>query len=152
MQSTAPKTFSKEERLKSRKQILRLMSRGHRAESHPVIARYLFGTEENGKAHNKIMVVAPKKLFKNAVDRHLLKRRIREAYRLNKQILQPCSAVISFTYVSKEKLPYSKIEEAVKTILKTIAEKKPEVQAAAEPLKEEKADETRTAKKSAGFI
>lgn len=125
MPDTAPKTFKKNERLKSRKSILRLMSRGRRIEASPLIAKYSFNPQEQDPA-NKIMVVAPKKLFKKAVDRNLLKRRIREAYRLNKQILPPCAAHICFTYTSKEKQPFSKIQEAVVTILKTIAENKPE--------------------------
>lgn len=125
MPDTAPKTFKKNERLKSRKSILRLMSRGRRIEASPLIAKYSFNPQEQDPT-NKIMVVAPKKLFKKAVDRNLLKRRIREAYRLNKQILPPCAAHISFTYTSKEKQPFAKIQEAVVTILKTIAENKPE--------------------------
>lgn len=126
MQSTAPKTFKKNERLKSRNQILRLMSRGRRAESFPLAAKYLFNSSSEDGNQNRIMVVVPKKLFKKAVDRNLLKRRMREAYRLNKEILPPCKASISFNYIAKEKLPYSKIEEAVKAILSTIAENKPE--------------------------
>ena len=124
MPDTTPKTFKKNERLKSRKSILRLMSRGRRIEASPLLAKYTFNPQE-ADAANKIMVLAPKKLFKKAVDRNLLKRRIREAYRLNKQILPPCRAHISFTYTAKEKIPFSQIQDAVVSILKTIAENTP---------------------------
>lgn len=125
MPDSAPKTFKKNERLKSRKAILRLMSRGRRAEAYPLVAKYSFNPQETDPA-NKIMVVAPKKLFKKAVDRNLLKRRMRETYRLNKEILPPCRAHISFTWMAKEKLPFSQVQEAVVAILKTIAENSPE--------------------------
>ena len=55
MPDTAPKTFKKNERLKSRKSILRLMSRGRRIEASPLIAKYSFNPQEQDPA-NKIMV------------------------------------------------------------------------------------------------
>ena len=131
MQSFAPQTFTKNERLKSRKEILRLMSRGSHAEYFPLTAKYAFGLHGEGvlstqdAAVNTIMVVVPKRLFKLAVDRNLLKRRMREAYRRNKQILPPCGASLSFTYAVKEKFPYSKIEKAVKAVLSDINNKVP---------------------------
>ncbi len=91
-----------------------------------VLARYSFNQQPSDSAANKVMTVVPKKLFKKAVDRNLLKRRLREAYRRNKELLPPCCAHICFQYNVKEKLRYAQIEDAVKSILKTIAEQKPD--------------------------
>ena len=43
--------------------------------------------KNNGKDFNRIMISVPKRNFKKAVMRNLLKRRIREAYRNNKHLL-----------------------------------------------------------------
>jgi ribonuclease P protein component len=42
---------------------------------------------EEGVYPVSMAVSVPKRLFKRAVDRNLLKRRIKEAYRLNKQLM-----------------------------------------------------------------
>jgi ribonuclease P protein component len=79
-------TISRSERLKSRKSITSLFETGKSLSVPPIRMIYQFASPEE-KLAVKIGFAVPKKNFKRAVDRNLLKRRMREAYRLNKQIL-----------------------------------------------------------------
>ena len=76
------------------------------------------------------MVSVPKKLFKRAVKRNLLKRRLRESYRKLKHELRPDSDIdLLITYSTKEILPYEVIYDAVGQVISKvnrIAEKKAE--------------------------
>lgn len=73
---------------------------------------------------NAIIVSVPKRNFKRAVKRNLLKRRIRESYRLNKGLLEaPCGCRTNalFVYVSKEILEFNHIEKKLKEVLVKIS-------------------------------
>lgn len=61
----------------------------------------------------RILVSVPKRYFKRAVKRNLLKRRIREAYRIQK----PCGIDIFFQYNSPEIADYGVILSDVTAIL-----------------------------------
>ena len=71
---------------------------------------------------NNIIVSVPKRLFKRAVKRNLLKRRLREAYRTQKGLLPPEGYSILFLYNTKEVLDYAAVREQGGAILQTIAE------------------------------
>jgi ribonuclease P protein component len=73
-------SFKKGERLSSGKAITSLFQSGSMLVSHPVRILYHASGEE-GDYTARMAVSVPKRLFKRAVDRNLLKRRIREAYR-----------------------------------------------------------------------
>ena len=74
----------------------------------------------------------PKKAFKRAVDRNILRRRVREAYRLNKVELykfvknNPLHAEKRFAfmvlYTAKEEMPYSEIEKGIKKMIRKFKE------------------------------
>lgn len=75
-------SFKKGERLSSRKAITSLFQSGRVLVSHPV--RIIYQLSKDGDYPAVMAVSIPKRIFKRAVDRNQLKRRIREIYRLYK--------------------------------------------------------------------
>ena len=76
---------------------------------------------DNGADCNRIMVSVPKKLFKRAVKRNLLTRRIRESWRRQKHDLNGQQSVdILFIYPTKEIQTYLQIYAAVGEIIDKI--------------------------------
>lgn len=80
-------SFKKTERLKSRTTIAQLFSKGKSFGCFPLRLVWI----EIDNPHNdypiKTSFSVSKKKFKNAVDRNRIKRQMREAWRLNKQVL-----------------------------------------------------------------
>ncbi len=117
-------TLGQEERLKSRKLIGRLYTEGKVIKTFPLRMVYL-ETVHSSDYPAQFGVSVPKRLFKRAVDRNRIKRLIREAYRLNKQIIysnidKPCVFMIS--YLGKTELSYQEIEHKVIKILRQFVE------------------------------
>lgn len=75
-------SFSKSERLASRRTISSVFQSGRAVYAPPLKLLFLEAHEISHPALAAVTV--PKRLYKRAVDRNLLKRRIRESYRLNK--------------------------------------------------------------------
>ena len=113
-------TFTKSERLKSRKLIDHLFEKGASFNSYPLRVTYLLDPNPVGSSHRAMFTVS-KKRFKRAVDRNKIKRRMKEAYRLNKAILYskqpviPC--LIAYIYIGKEIAQYQLVEEKLKAAL-----------------------------------
>jgi ribonuclease P protein component len=114
-------TFTKNERLCSFNEINSLVKDGAVLFHYPF--RVVYQIKEDQQA-TKILISVPKKNFKRAVHRNLLKRRVRESYRKNKELLhlaeEKC-ANIMFVYVAKEILEYRYIETKLKDILGKIS-------------------------------
>ncbi len=112
-------SFPKAEKLCGKREIAALLTHGRRGGSGCL--RYCF--LPNTLEYSRILVSVPKKHFKRAVKRNLLKRRIREAFRLQKDMLQdglPSRYDILFTYVDNEIADYGTIRAAVAAILSEI--------------------------------
>ncbi len=110
-------TLSKSERLCGKKAIAELMERGKGGSAGCLRYKFLPGTEGS-----RILVSVPKRFFKRAVKRNLLKRRIRESYRLQKDLLS-APVDVAFLYQAREVLPYDTVFAAMTEALKVIASK-----------------------------
>lgn len=120
-QSTVRQTLSKSERLCGKSNVSRLLENARYGYGSAL--KYCF-TSESGEDCNRILVSVPKRNFKRAVKRNLLKRRIRESYRRQKDILKGlCGVDIMFIYNSKEILDYDTIYASVGEILTEISKK-----------------------------
>ena len=124
------------ERLRSLGAVRRMFESGESAPPPPF--RYVWFAEADEihseedlllvpKQFNKVEVLfsVPKKFHKRANKRNLLRRRTKEAYRLQKQTLKngsPANLDLALIYSSKEVLPYKTIQNAVRRILETVVE------------------------------
>lgn len=117
--------FRKAERLKKKSEIDALFDHGHTFFEHPFKVLWL-KTEQKEAYPVQIGVSVPKKLFKRAVDRNLLKRRIREAYRQQKEIFYKAlgesekAYSLMLIYTDKEFLEYEVIEKKIIKLIKRL--------------------------------
>ncbi|MBP5505346.1 MAG: ribonuclease P protein component [Bacteroidales bacterium] len=106
--------FPKEQRLRQRDTLAALPAKGKVLFKYPFKAYVLLG----GASVSRYAVAVPKKSFKRAVKRNLLKRRTREALRLNQtECLGSFCGDYLFVYIAKDICEYSAIEAAVCDIL-----------------------------------
>lgn len=86
---------------------------------HPFKVSY---RENENIPYNRFIVSVPKKTFKRAVKRNLIKRRVKEAIRLNQNMLgSDKKRDFLFVYVGKEIYEFSKIDKRVRDILANFA-------------------------------
>lgn len=118
-------SFHKDERLCSKKIIDKLFSEGKSIFAFPLKIAYL-EIPLNSKYKVQAAFSVGKRNFKKAVQRNLIKRRMREAYRLNKsnfyEELGEKQVAVFFIYTGKNIPEFRQIEEAVKKGLKKITQ------------------------------
>ena len=118
--------FNKEERLCSKKLLDLLFKNGSSFLLYPFRITHLF-TVEPQRYPVQVVINVAKKRYKHAVDRNLIKRRTREAYRLQKeQDLYPFllahkkSLLLSLQFIGKEKYDYVVFEKKLSIALKKL--------------------------------
>jgi ribonuclease P protein component len=120
--------FRKEERLCSKRQIEMLFTQGNVIFVFPfkIYYRITAAAAVSRDAPCRIMIAAPKRRFKKAVHRNVIKRRTREAFRLHKQTLtaaltvQDKSLLLILYYTAETVLPYKSMVDAIEKINKTL--------------------------------
>jgi ribonuclease P protein component len=119
-------SYHKTEKLKSRKTLNVLFTKGKSFAVFPVKVFYVVGAVNENPV--KAGVGVSTRNFKKAVDRNRIKRLLRECYRLNKKSLhgkvsrQQKSVSVFFLYVGKELPAYEMLSEKMKAALLKLEE------------------------------
>ncbi|WPP48069.1 ribonuclease P protein component [Catalinimonas niigatensis] len=105
----------KHERLSSKKLIASLFKEGKAYTRYPIRLIYL---PVKDTASHQVLFTVPRRSFKKAVDRNLLKRQMREAYRQHKQLITYKSSgdvhfLLGYIYIAREKFAYQQIETKI---------------------------------------
>lgn len=118
MEDVIRHTLPKKERLCGKTAISCLLAKGRHGNVPGL--HYCF-REETGTGTDRLMVSVPKKLFRRAVKRNLLKRRIREGWRKQKHTLTGSHGYdILLSYSTKEILSYEEIFDAIGKVIEKL--------------------------------
>ncbi len=125
-------TFSKDERLGSHRLISRLFAEGSTIHLKPFRGTWMHASFD-GPSPVQVLMGVPKYNFKKAVHRNMIRRRMKEAYRLNKHLLYDSlnakrqQLVLSITYTAKEILPFDLIQGKIILLLQRLTEENEKV-------------------------
>ena len=120
----------KSEKLCSKIEIERLYAQGTSLIAYPLRAVYLAvpAGDTGHPVAARFLISIPKKRIRHAVGRVLLRRRTREAYRLNRALLEPVTSqgktvLIGFNWVANDERSYATIERSMRELLSKIAKR-----------------------------
>ena len=118
-------SFSKIEKLKSKKQIEALFKEGKSISAYPLRIIYT-KTEFKDDVQIKTAVSVSKRNFKKAVDRNHIKRLLRETYRLNKADVFnnfTTQYALMILYIGKDKPEFKTLNTTMKKLLEKFVSK-----------------------------
>ncbi len=121
-------TLKRPEKLKSSRIIGKLFSSGDTITVLPIKLFWKLNFDSNRTVPARMAVTVPSKNFKRSVDRNLIKRRIREAYRLNKHNLfnllseKKISLIFVFLYLPKNIYSYQEIADGIVRVLTILSD------------------------------
>lgn len=110
-------SFSKDERINNKKVIKNLFESGKKLIISPFILKYLVDQNE---IRNKVLISVSKSKIKSSVKRNLLKRRIRESFRLNKNMIDGLGYSFALVYSSSKILSYNEINNSLVELLNKV--------------------------------
>ena len=117
------RSLPRTERLRSLGAVRRLFESGESGFVYPF--RYVWFAEPDLVQSVEVLFSVPKKFHKRANRRNLLRRRTKEAYRLQKNLLRadaPVNLDLALIYSSKEVVSYKTIAHAVRRIPELVGE------------------------------
>ena|SRR5690606_15759271 len=121
-------TFTKEERLCSKRFIENLFHKGSSFVVYPFRLVYLKNDDiaDNNPFPVKAIISVSKKRFKRAVDRNLIKRQMRECYRLEKHHLYnnlqqySVKLLVAIQFVGKQQMSFEELHTKLQQLLKRL--------------------------------
>lgn len=118
-------TYSKKEKLKSKKLIDQLFTEGQSVSAYPLRLVYL-QTKYDENIIAKTGVSVSKRNFKTAIDRNHIKRLLRESYRLNKSDFfnnMDTQYAFMILYIGRDKPTFTEVETKMKAVFKKFLHK-----------------------------
>lgn len=107
----------REERLRGLTTVSKLFANGESGFSFPIRYVWSRGCDTDTSS---ILFTVPKRFHKRANRRNTLRRRVKEAYRLNNESM-PKGLNVALIYSTKEVLEYSRIERAITKVIEQIS-------------------------------
>ena len=112
-------TLPKSERLHAEKSIKELFEKGSSFFLYPFNVIVLAAGEELDAVNQALFSVSKKKI-KKATGRNFIKRRMKEAYRLNKTLLAPAGISLGFIFVGDPSMTFGEMEPKMKLALQKV--------------------------------